>query len=915
MKADKSDKNPTPTTESRKRKTAEKPAADLLDTQSDREAYRLKLTKWADGALCTVRSSIFWMILHVSEKVRSPLSHFLAWVQKASNDRMIQQLVTHKAAEFQLEFDQLLQTFDTWFAETVQEARAHDVPRDIMTLLRTLSFKLLVHASGSFHMRIGMHVQRWPFKLFLLLASAPTVRCSRRQRVAKELLDTPDADLEANCRKLKSRCRSELEYVASEGKFDMQNPVLYGIVSTMAELLKGDTQLVESINSIIRLVGERCPSIDLQTMSARIVVKKAAKGELGEAGAAAKRWSNVLKLAKPLLLELTAAGTTFQSILREEGRFAQPTRTSMACLDDALRNTDITKALPDLKQDSHKRWATSQARDLKKAVDAARRESKRLQAYAPLQPGSLVIVCLRPASNRDQRFWLLHVGSYRSMMFLRQLNARSDGSLTLSEDTEIFTSVELLVGWRNQCFDAQAPETVEALCFSAVHLRGQALTLLDSKETVNTADSLASLSPLSLDNAFLGEAAIAAVIKKSKDSKGSIAASASDVGPAVVEDRPAETAEMEGGANDDIGDGGSDEGLLLSGYGFSDDVEQSTLLAKEMDEELGTSVVAAMNAGNIKRHQSTVDAVQADVLDEAVAKVQEIYGKSNIVLTPDELEEEALLLVIRELNAGKTGAESSEAQPKKAAKTAVADSLWQGGRKQKGKKGPATAKAAKKDHQCLEDDEMFLQRLLADQWKDDDDNEDQHEEGKMARAGVLADAASSSSSFAPPRAYEQWKKATTKTLESLVDRLSRCRLGIAHNDEVSFLVSLPAELQQGSILEEADEHAGGGNSLELVCVRWTDAGNRLGRSCRLDSQDRVVWAPATMFGVAVISEHWPANRFSDLIHATGAQSRKYRGSLRDGFPEPVKRFLAFARLLMRYANGDDSWMSVGRLFW
>ena len=79
MKADKPDKKPT--TESRKRKTSEKPAADLLDTQSDREAYRLKLTKWADGALCTVRSSIFWMILHVSEKVRSPLSHFLAWVQ------------------------------------------------------------------------------------------------------------------------------------------------------------------------------------------------------------------------------------------------------------------------------------------------------------------------------------------------------------------------------------------------------------------------------------------------------------------------------------------------------------------------------------------------------------------------------------------------------------------------------------------------------------------------------------------------------------------------------------------------------------------------------------------------------------------------------------------------------------------
>ena len=464
------------------------------------------------------------------------------------------------------------------------------------------------------------------------------------------------------------------------------------------------------------------------------------------------------------------------------------------------------------------------------------------------------------------------------------------------------------MGWRNQCFDTEAPETVEALCFSAVHLYGQALTLLDSKETANTADSLASPSPLSLDIAFLGEAAIAA-IKKSKES---IAASASDVGP--VADRPAEPSEVEGGTHDDNGEGGSDEGLLLSGYGFSEDVQESGLLAKEMDDELGTTVVAAVNAGNIKRHQSTADAVQVDVLDEAVAKVQEIYGKSNIVLTPDELEEEALLLVIREINAGKTGAESGEPQTKKAAKTAVSESIWQGGRKQKGKTGPATTTAAKKDYQCLQDDEMFLQRLLADQWKDCGDDEDDNEEA-TAKAGVSvpAEAASSSSSFTAPRAYEQWKKATTNTLESLVDRLRRCRLGIAHNDEVSFLVSLPVEFQQGGIYDEADERADGNSSFELICIRWTDARNRLGRSCRLDSQDRVVWAPGTMFGAAVKSEHWPANKFSDLIHATGAQSRKYKGSLRDGFNETVKRFLAFTRLLMRYANSDDSWMSVGRL--
>ena len=66
---------------SRKRKDVEKSDHDLLDKEEDREAYRLKLTKWAEGALCTVRSNLFWFFLHVSEKVRSPLSHFLAWVQ------------------------------------------------------------------------------------------------------------------------------------------------------------------------------------------------------------------------------------------------------------------------------------------------------------------------------------------------------------------------------------------------------------------------------------------------------------------------------------------------------------------------------------------------------------------------------------------------------------------------------------------------------------------------------------------------------------------------------------------------------------------------------------------------------------------------------------------------------------------
>ena len=134
-------------------------ASDLLGNEDEMQAYKIKMTKWAEGALCTVRSDVFWLVLHVAHKVRSPLQHFFYFCQANSDKRLLQQLVVGKAAEFSREFEELIASFDDWFGQAVKQASCEGLPEDVMTVLRTLSFKMAVHAAGSFHMRIGAHMQ------------------------------------------------------------------------------------------------------------------------------------------------------------------------------------------------------------------------------------------------------------------------------------------------------------------------------------------------------------------------------------------------------------------------------------------------------------------------------------------------------------------------------------------------------------------------------------------------------------------------------------------------------------------------------------------------------------------------------------------------------------------------------------
>ena len=251
-------------------------------------------------------------------------------------------------------------------------------------------------------------------------------------------MDATNESLEANCRKLKDLYGDELLHVSQHGRFNMkasqQGSRLFTVVSLMSELLNGDTQLVESINSIIRLIGDRCPSIDLETMSARIITKKALTPATTETSASgrrslSKRWSSFSTRAKPLLMELTMAGMAYKQIMEDAQRFTQPARATMPALEGSLHNTDISKALPDVRRTPQKQWVSAQVKRLKASIEAARRESGRLKSYAPLMPACFTVFCIRRAADHQDRTLYVQLMSYRSLLFVVRLQSHADGSL------------------------------------------------------------------------------------------------------------------------------------------------------------------------------------------------------------------------------------------------------------------------------------------------------------------------------------------------------------------------------------------------------------------------------------------------------------------------------------------------------
>lgn len=132
----------------------------LVDDAEGREAYQVKMSKWASGCYQAIRCSLFWLCLRVMQTVRSPLTHFFHWCEKNSENRLLFQLVTGKADAFHAEFEELLKQSGKWFPQAVEEAQAVDIPNELLEQVQSLCHRLLVSSAGGFYLRIVKMTRR-----------------------------------------------------------------------------------------------------------------------------------------------------------------------------------------------------------------------------------------------------------------------------------------------------------------------------------------------------------------------------------------------------------------------------------------------------------------------------------------------------------------------------------------------------------------------------------------------------------------------------------------------------------------------------------------------------------------------------------------------------------------------------------
>ena len=691
--------------------------------------------------------------------------------------------------------------------------------------------------------------------------------------------------MESTARKLRSMCEAELKHAAKEGRFDANGPPsrLWTIVNAMSRLLRADTQLVESINSLIRLIGQRSPSIDLDTMSARITMKKALTRELD--AASAKRWSAVAAHARPLMQELIAAGPAYKQVQDEAGRFEQPAPVSVQQLEPELSNTNLALALPDMQSSPKRVWASKQAVKVKQCLDKIKSSCRNIIHLAALSACSLIVFMLKNADeDTPSDRYFLQCFSHRSLIVALRLSRNTDGTFQLQDNRFCFiSSLDLLLDLHASCFATEGRSKYIIYGRQAVHLGAGRVACVD------TSPDSQELS-ISLTDMSASEPALR--IEKPPT-------------PRRQNQQQAAIADEMDDDNDDA-QGDLEDLCVESGYAFTDDVQDSGESAFQLDEELGTQQVTTAHVQQIKsavknaasRRQSKASGGRGQqaatstpfyndigLVAETAAVIRETHAgreAAALSLTDVELEQEALLMIIRDRlsnpgEAAGTGASGSDVQ------------------------AAASRRATKVDeYKCFEDDGRFLASLLA---MSDEEDEQEASNASAAPAAVAAGV-----SDRLPAILPAWEHAICLSLKSIQDRYRRCNLGAGYNNEVSLLVSLPPAARTMQVQMQASQDASSvqnaepSSGFEVVCVIWTDARQRHARTTRIDTQQRVVYSPSHVFGKPQKSLCFPVHEFYDLLHASGAQSRKFKGALRDPLPNDVTRFLMIARLVCSYAN-------------
>ena len=228
--------------------------------------------------------------------------------------------------EFQSLFHQLPEIVDGALSLSGCLDPQHGLDDSDITKLRYIALRLLLLHWAAFRRRIIRPLQQYPLKLFWLIKAPPKQFCAKRKRVAAELLGMDIKKLDTSTQKIRLLCEQGLICVRDSGMFpdvpSTSGSFLYGLLKGLARMMPADTQAVEGINSVVKLVGRRCPNISLELLASRLIIKRA----ISEDGSMRrqKKWSLIKSTAESLLQSIVGYNTAALAILSCETRFSTP---------------------------------------------------------------------------------------------------------------------------------------------------------------------------------------------------------------------------------------------------------------------------------------------------------------------------------------------------------------------------------------------------------------------------------------------------------------------------------------------------------------------------------------------------------------------------------------------------------------
>lgn len=480
-----------------------------------------------------------------------------------------------------------------------------------------------------------------------------------------------DIHLDTTSLQIRTICESDLRSVAATGEISTGS-LLWNILNMFSRMMYADTQAVEGVNSLIKIISTRCRKIALELLSSRVMLKYCLNYTSDDNTTTISKSSSKQKINKGE--ELMAKIKPFKLAFRgdcDRDRWAPP-----AIADMNVSNDELVAAEPNLKLTQHDIWATSHATVLRRLLFPKKPKQHNAESGAvsdmivkltadQFAGWTILKTHITPgnssasSSTLSKDRWFLFISKFRyTLTFVEletstattgricfQVHQSSSSGITTLDSLELmmcyFDDCQLGSVLKVRCYQIPADESAMSRIAS---IRSDSDSDMDSQR--------AAVCVVDSDKIELYHVhCIDVTQEKHKDFK---------VQPTQRKPKPTTVSELaisddavgNAGENDDDDDNDSDMAM--------DDIE---LAMNAVLESRGNSIdddATTMDNDDDEKqvHAHTMSAIKQAVKSGRCPAAKAVHDMTNLLrkqpqyksLSKDELEEESLLLLIRGLS-------------------------------------------------------------------------------------------------------------------------------------------------------------------------------------------------------------------------------------------------------------------------